>query len=803
MKKELIMNEWSFYRGLPDRFAKPDKATLDLPHDMQIGLEQSKDADASSGFYPPCAGTYEKALSIPREWEGEKVFVEFDGVYGNTTVSLNGSRLYFHPYGYTPFLVDITRMARFGGPNRLEVAVDNTKTPNCRWYSGAGIYRDVHLLHGPLCRIQHRGIYLKTECINIEESLKTATVLAEVGVINEGALPFCGHVDLTLTAPDGCKTRGRAAICLEAGEEAAARLRLVVQNPHVWDIESPALYSVEAALTPKGESAPVDSDSCRFGIRTVTVDAVHGFRLNGKPIKLKGGCVHHAASPLGAADFDDQTRRLLKAHKEAGYNALRMAHNPPSERFLDLCDEYGILIADEAFDGWHIGKTPYGYHEFFDEWWERDMEAFVLHDRNHPSVVIWSIGNEVYERAGMADGYIVSRRLAEKVRSLDSTRPVMQALCTLWTGLDDADAAELAKRGEESQFGDSGYAKEIWADRTESVASPLDIVGYNYMDDRYIEDHKTFPDRVICGTESFPMMIDKVWALVEANPHVIGDFTWTSADYIGEAGIGAAIYADPDDAAATLAEHLFREYPWKLAYDADWDILLMPRPQLAYRQIVWGQNQTFIAARDPATYGKKELLSRWAWPQVWNSWTWPGFEGKPIQIDVYSPGDRVELFINGRKINVASVERFTARFEAVYEPGAIEAVSYKGSDELSRQRLETAGEPARLILRPESSCARADGESLLFVLVEIEDASGRRVPGIRLPMTAAAEGAASLISFASANPVSCENYQSGRATSFDGRAMAVLRAGHKPGEARLTVTCEGLDSASVELNIRA
>lgn len=797
MQEQRIMAGWSFYRGVPDRFSTPERTVVDLPHDMQVGLPQSREANAASGFFPGCAGTYEKTLDIPQEWEGEKVFVEFDGVYGNTTVSLNGSRLGFHPYGYTPFVVDLTRRVRFGEPNRLEVAVDNTQAPNCRWYSGAGLYREVKLLHGPLCRIQHRGIFIKTESVDGD----TATISVEVRVVNDGALPFHGHVDLTLTAPGGAAARGRTSVWVEPGETAPARLRLVVQSPQLWDVATPALYAAEAALTSPGNAAPVDRASTRFGIRTVAVDAVHGLRVNGKTVKLKGGCIHHVTSPLGAADFDCQTRRVLKAHKEAGYNALRLAHNPPSQRFLDLCDEYGLFVIDEAFDGWHIGKTPHGYHQFFDEWWERDVEAFVLRDRNHPSVIIWSIGNEVFERAGTGDGYWVSQRLAEKVRSLDSTRPVLLALCTLWNGLDDQDAQELQRRAGEplGQNGESSYTNEIWADRTESMASPVDIVGYNYMEDRYLSDHALFPDRVICGTESFPMAIGRVWELVEQCPYVIGDFTWTSADYIGEAGIGAAVYVDPSTPEEELADHNSRPYPWKLAYDADWDILNQPRPQLAYRKIVWGGTETYLAVRDPETYGKKELLSRWAWPQVWNSWTYPGFEGHPIQIDVYSPGDRVELFLNGKSLGAEPVERFTARFKTTYQPGVLEAVSYRNGAELSRDRLETAGEPARLVLRPESTEARADGESLLFVLVEFQDAQGRRVPGVQLPLSARVEGAASLLSFASANPLTDENYESGQAASFDGRAMAILRAGHTPGKALLTLSCPGMEDAKQEL----
>lgn len=801
MKEQLIMHDWMFYPGIPDRFSQPEKIPVNLPHDMMVGLPQTEKANAASGFYPGCAGTYEKYLDIPREWEGEKVYVQFDGVYMHATVSLGGSQLAFHPYGYTPFLVDITRRVRFGERNRLEVVADSTEVPNCRWYTGAGIYRAVKLIHGPLVRIGYRGIFLKTESITPEG----AVVSGEVRVVNDRHLPFHGHVSLVLTAPDGTQTQARTSVWVEPGEEAPARFRFVVPDAQVWDVDSLSLYTVKAELTEKATGEPVDSAGTRFGIRTVSVDSIHGLRINGKTVKLKGGCLHHVTSPLGAADFDSQTRRVLKAHKEAGFNALRLAHNPPSERFLDLCDEYGLLVIDEAFDGWHIGKTPHGYHQHFDDWWERDLESFVLRDRNHPSVVIWSIGNEVFERAGTGDGYRLSQRLAEKVRALDSTRPVLLALCSLWNGLDDQDAEEFRKRQAgvtAGQNADFSFTNEIWADRTESMASPVDIAGYNYMEERYVPDHGLFPHRVICGTESFPMAIDRVWALVEQCDHVIGDFTWTSADYIGEAGIGAAVYVDPADPENALKDHNSRPCPWKLAYDADWDILNFPRPQLAYRRIVWGSGETYIAVRHPKNHGKKELLSPWAWPEVWNSWTYPGFEGKPVAVDVYSPGDSVELFVNGVSVGRADTQRFTAKFETVYTPGTLEAVSFKDGAEISRDRLETAGAPVRLAIRPEGVQGLADGQDLLFAAVEFLDSEGHRVPGVERKLTARAEGAARLLSFASARPMTDENYESGEITSFDGRAMTILRAGRVPGRAVLTVACEGFDSVSQEFEVR-
>ncbi len=820
MQLQSIMNNWSFCRGIPGYYPTSDKVQIDLPHDMQIGIAQSPEADGAAGHFPGCAGTYEKMVDIPAEWQGQRVYVSFDGVYGRTTVSVNGSRLYFHPYGYTPFLVDITRYVEFGAANRLEVAVDNTEVTNSRWYSGAGIFREVSLIHAPLVHIRHNGIELRTESIDWEADL--ATVSATVYVTNGSGLPFHGYVDLSLMGPDRSLVTVRTSVWADAGETVPARIRFVVPHPDVWDQDHPALYRADSALFAKGTEdltagACLDTASTRFGIRTVAVDAVHGLRVNGKTVKLKGGCVHHTTSPLGAADFESQARRLLRAHKDAGFNAIRTAHNPPSAQFLNLCDEYGIFVIDEAFDGWHVNKTPHDYGLFFDDWWERDVTSYIERDINHPCVVIWSIGNEVFERSGVGDGYLLSRKLAEKVRSLDASRPTLLANCSLWNGLSDKDKAEAARRrdGDSLQNANGAYVREIWADRTESLMAPVDICGYNYMEDRYEEDHKHFPNRVICGTESFPLQIDRMWDLVMRNDHVIGDFTWTSAEYIGEAGIGSAVYTEPGVKFDVWAR---RPYPWKLAYDSDWDILLQPRPQLAYRKIVWGACDTYLAVRDPANYGKEEHLTPWAWPMVWNSWTWPGYEGKPIAIDVYSAGDSVELSLNGKSLGVQPTSRFTASFETVYAPGTLEAVSYRDGQEISRDKLETAGAPVRLVIRPEqndtganggkaaaaavgSVSVPANGRSLIFALIEFEDADGRRVPGLRKELTATVTGAARLQSFASANPITDENYEGSVITTYNGQAMAILRAGHEAGTATLTVSCEGFEPAVLEFRI--
>jgi len=797
MKEIRLMRDWSFSEPSKGPFGKSVKRTVQLPHDMMIEKQQNPAAPRASGFYPGCQGTYEKKFFVPAEWSGERVKVNFDGVYQKASVFLNGSRLYFHPYGYTPFTVDLTEKIRFGEENRLEVTVNNDAVPNCRWYTGAGLFREVKLLHGPAVRIREGGMYLMTDYMEGG----TAWVTAEITVDNDGRVPAEGRIAITMRDAEGNEAKAETGAFFLEGQS-VWRLRFPVKNAKLWSPETPDIYEVTAVLT-AGELR--DEAETRFGIREIRVDAENGFRLNGKPYKLYGGCIHHAFSILGAADLDDGTRRLLKAHKDAGYNALRTAHNPPSGRFLDLCDEYGIMVIDEAFDGWHVGKNSHDYGEHFDDWWERDLESYVLRNRNHPSVVLWSIGNEVYERSGGSGGNRLAYELAEKVRSLDRTRPVTAAMCSLWNGLEDSDQriVDEEKKGEAAGQNETfSYIEQIYSERTEMISAALDVVGYNYMDERYEMDHETFPNRVFVCTESFPIRSVALWEQVRRLPYVIGDFEWTSADYIGEPGIGATFYVDPKEAEDQELLWKLRGYPWKTSFDSDWDICGFERAQLFLRRLVFGTTEeTGIFVRPPKNYGKKEIMTRWSWPELYPSWTFPGDEGKPVEIDVYSAGDEVELFKDGLSLGTKKAEEMIARFETVYGPGELRAVSRRNGEILSESIVKTAGEAVALRLTPERKEIPADGESLLFVTVEFVDKDGARVPGLKLPLEASASGDAELIRFGSGNPVSDESYVTGRYTSFDGRALAILRAGTEPGEAELTVKCEGFPEAVLRVTI--
>jgi len=790
---------WKFYRGLPNHgFRLENAVDVDLPHDFQV--EQAPvptaPAHAATGYYDGSAATYVKDLDIGPEYAGRTVMIEFDGVYMNAVVSLNGQAVCRHNYGYTPFVVDITDYIRPGKTNRLSVFVDNTPQPNSRWYSGAGIYRHVDLLVSDAVRIAPWGIYAHTDHIVNGD----AFVTVETTVVNDTAKDVKVQLVSTIIEETGEKVGAAPALAyVPAMSKATARAMVRIPDAKIWDIDSPNLYNVKTEIK-CGDMTDCWQDV--FGVRTISVDTVNGFMLNGRTVKLRGGCIHHDNGLLGAESYYDSEYRKLKLQKDRGFNAMRTAHNPPSRDMLLAADRLGMLILDEAFDCWFNSKSVNDYGRYFENDWEKDMEAFITRDRNHPAVFMWSTGNEIVERGGMSKGYALATKLADKVRSLDPTRPVLNALCSLWSGLED-DVME--KMQEELKKAGAGYIENsntpyidnIWAEYTEYFCAPLDVVGYNYIDKRYAMDGERYPGRIICGTESFGNDFDNVWAHTMAHPYVIGDFTWTSYDYIGEAGIGKSTFHDPNGDAPEAPSHV-SAYPWRLGNDADFDICGNEKAQLWFRRAVWGENETRIAVQNPRYFGMTESISRWGFEDVTDSWTWPGYEGKNIKVVVYSNADEVELIVNGASAGKTAPERFRAIFNIEYTPGKIEAIAYKDGAEVSRHMLETAGAPAKLAIAPERAAAPADGKSLIFAGIEVQDAEGRRVPGISDVISVEISGPATLAAFGGADPITEENYSLNIGKTFEGRAQAILRMKTESG--KITISAKmGELSAETEV----
>ena len=839
MRTGNIDQGWKFKKSpftLTDELSGNDTAReVDLPHDYMLeeGVSKAAASAAAMGYYDGTVAYYEKTIQVPEEWKEEKVFLHFDGVMMNAALEVNGCQVLQHHYGYTSFWADITPYVYWGVNNRIVVSVNPSMQPNSRWYTGAGIFRSVELVHTPKIRIGNDGIFTYTKRVEWKEGKALEAYLcSEVTVCNDTPSDHFVRVETALI-PEGeaeAVLVRSAVIQVKAMGSAAAVVPMTVAEPQLWDAEQPNLYQMSVTVTDLGEfrcglipaeDTPMsDKSAVLFVIRTVSADAVHGLQINGKTVKLKGGCLHHDNGILGAVSLYDSEYRKIRLLKESGFNTVRTAHNPPSAVLLEVCDRLGMYVFDEAFDAWGIAKQPGDYSQFFVSDWKKDLKSFILRDRIHPSVIFWSTGNEIPERGGMNDGYRLAMELASYARSLDPTRLISNGLCSYWNGLDDKTTADdFRKRSALSESGTgteqnaaAPVADTFWEERSEPFCSFLEVVGYNYMEDRYETGGKMFPERVILGTESFPMEIDRVWDHVERLPYVIGDCTWTAFDYIGEAGIGKSIFVDPESPEAGMnAWDLMSyksQYPWRLANDADFDINGNLTPQGVYRRIVWGSEETGLFVADPVNFGEKEIISKWGWPQLFANWSWKGQEGRMVHVTAYSAADEIELFLDGKSLGKAAAgkaKRYMAAFDIAYAPGLLEAVSYKDGSEISRTFLKTVGEPAAVRLTVEElsgrETLRADGHSLAYVSAEIVDAEGNVVPDAEVLLHAEVDGAGYLAGFGSAAPVTEENYTKGFFTTYHGRALAVIRSGYETGKVSLTIKAEDGSLAEAAVTI--
>lgn len=829
---------WRFdhglYGGISSLMGQDNARLVNLPHDYMIESNVTPDAPAgpASGYFTEGVAHYSKHIHIPAEWQGESVFLKFDGVMMNATVDVNGGKVALQHYGYVPFHVDITPYIYFDKDNRVTITVNPSMQPNSRWYSGAGIFRSVELIHVPKLHIAPDGIYGYTKSIEYDTNgnPEVAYLAAEITLENQTLDTKMAQVEVYLT-----KDKDKEVVLSRAGKiqidpnsQETAYISLTLDQPELWDVDTPNLYQLHAKVTDLGSfithhveisDGLSDEDAVLFGIRTINANTRHGLQINGKTVKLKGGCLHHDNGILGAVSLYDSEYRKLAILKSIGFNAVRTTHNPPSAAFMEACDRIGMYVFDEAFDAWGIMKQPGDYNMFFESDWEKDLTAFIKRDRNHPSVIIWSTGNEIPERGGMNKGYTLATKLANHVRTLDHSRPISNGICSFWSGLDDelSEASHkkfLAQLSGESinvQNMDFGAEDLSWETISEAFTNGLDIVGYNYLEDKYETSHRLFPERVILGSENYPKEIGKRWPMVESTDYVIGDFTWTAYDYIGEAGIGKSLFVEEGDpilqrGAFALMSHT-SQFPWRLANDADVDINGNILPQGHYRSVVWGSDATHVFSYDPASYGKIELLSMWGFTDARRTWNWKGAEGKPIKLVVFSRAEEVELLINGQSIGKKKAgETLTTEdlplsfvFDAVYEPGEVTAISYQDGKEISRDILKSTGTVARIALSPEKDQVDADGHSLIYVPVTLVDTDGNVVPDGDIKLTATVTGAATLAGFGSGNPITAENYTTGEFTTYRGRVMAILRAGEEPGEANLTVSGGILGDVSINI----
>ncbi|MCL1820295.1 MAG: DUF4982 domain-containing protein [Oscillospiraceae bacterium] len=793
------------------------KTPVNLPDDFIINMPRTPDAagGASTGFFPGERATYTKNFDVPEDWSGKSVLLDIDGAYMSAEVTLNGEALGVHPYGYTPWQLDLDNSIIHGEPNELEI-VTRCVQPNSRWYSGGGLYREVNLWVGAACHIRPWDIFVTTP----EVTANRAVVRVSATLTNVSKTEAQGNFTVTV-----CGQTASKPATVPASGTLDVELDIELLNPKLWSAEEPNLHEMTAVLkTDMGE----DSMSLQIGIRKIEIDAKNGMRVNGKQVKLLGGCIHHDNTLLGAAAFPRAEERKIELLKTEGYNAVRCAHNPPSAALLNACDRIGMYVMDETFDCWRVGKNDQDYHLYFEDWWRRDTAAMVRRDRNHPSVFCWSVGNELAETGGMCGGHELTKMQADYVRELDPSRPVTVAIHSMIKSKREKDkparmpfkrpdtSGDQAERMKQMMADPNMFEKvmegittnnmgngfidgvDVWAELSGASAAAVDIVGYNYFYNRYALDREQYPNRVICGTETHSFTTYDYYNAMMENPNVIGDFVWTAYDNLGEAGAGRVLRDFGD-----MSTGMLGAWPWLSCYQGDLDLDGNRRPQSYYRKIMWGKDSGIhLFTQHPKNTGKKGSGLGWQWNDVSKSWTWSKeYEGKDIDVEAYADCDEVEFILNGESMGRAKIERLTARFTLPYRFGTLKAVAWKDSVAVAETELTTAGAPARIELTADRSVISADGMDLCYVTARLADANDVTVPADDIELTAEVSGGV-LAGFGSGNPCTDENYGTGKRRVWNGLALIVLRAPEKSGSIALKVSASGLPDAELTVECK-
>ncbi len=797
MIKRCISKDWLFRAGGQGQYIP-----VDLPHDYSVGLPRSPQAEggASNGYFQhrpdPEQGDVQYSLRgqyvkyFTPEADTQHMILDVDGAYMCSTVHLNRDQLSFHPYGYSPFLVDLTNGLRRGQMNKLTIST-TALMPSTRWYAGAGLYRDVFLWTGGAVRVEPWDVWAVTERADASQAQLRVNYRLSSDLNSEA------RILAVLRDADGKEvTRAEALLSVRTGEKTDFSLMLSLSSPNLWDTENPYLYTLHTRIEAEGKLT--DEAETTVGIRVTEADARQGFRLNGQPMKLRGGCIHHDHGVLGAASFPAAEERRIRLLKEAGFNAIRTAHNPPSLALLEACDHLGMLVVDEAFDMWNEQKNDLDYHLFFGDWWGRDIASMVQRDRSHPCVIAYSIGNEIPERDGHSQGAAWSARLAGEVRRNDNTRFVTAAVCVMWEQPEETDPSEYREVFLDgyADIGEGGLDTS-WDKRTQAFLAPLDIVGYNYLYYRYASDHLAYPDRVIWGSETLPIKFYDSWQATMENAHVIGDFTWTACDYLGEAGIGRILWARDGIVTGTLTH-----YPWRASFDADLDLCGFRRPQSWFRESVWiGNKPPHMFTTHPEHTGESFTGTGWHWYDVHESWNFPDeYLGKPVKVEVYTDAEEVVFRLNGREAGRVKVEKNVAALKIPYERGELTAEAISAGHVCGKTGLRTVGAPVRIQVRAEKETIAADRRDLCYFDISVLDEEGSRVPEAKNELVCQVEGG-ELMGIFSADPANEDQYTSDRCHAFEGRAMAIVRT-NTPGGIAVTVRSEGLLSGTDHIAAR-
>ena len=817
MKKQKFNQNWIFTIGSGsslDALAGGNNTAkqVTLPHDASIGRERNPEEPNGSGngFFREESYVYTKTFSMNADDKDKNVYLEFEGVYQNAFVYVNNSFAGKCPYGYSNFYVDITKYLNYNEPNALKVVVKNG-VPSGRWYTGGGIYRDVNLMIAGRLHLVPDSVQLAA--IEVEDDqaiIRAKSTIAYTGIgIRE--ITLCTEL---MDAEGNVVAADEMSVTVEEHSEQEYQQKMYVPNPNRWDAENPYLYTYRTYI--KENDSVIDEETRTFGIRKLQLDTKHGLRVNGKVVKLRGGCIHHDNGIIGTAEFTHSAEARVKKLKETGFNAIRSAHYPMSRKLLEACDKYGMYVMDEYSDVWVSTKVEFDYSTQMTEWWEHDIENLVKKDYNHPCVIMYSIGNEIPE-AGNKFDVQWGKKLADKLRSLDDTRYTTNSLNLLLAIMNDLPklmaqnaAAQAAANTEKDQpqeinsmMNNLGammaqfMASDFAAEKVKEACAQVDITGYNYAAARYEIDGKLFPNRILVGSETNPPDLDKNWELVEKLPYVIGDFDWTAWDYIGETGIGKINYTDQQSMG------FYALYPCKIAYCGDINILGNRRPISYWRELIWGLRKApYIAVQLPQHYGEPQSKTQWSMSDAVRSWNWNGYEGKPVKVEVYAAADEVELLINGQSVErkkVGETKKYITIFDTTYHAGKVEVIAYSDGKECGRDEILTASDEVVIAAKADRTQIPADGSDIAYIDICMQDASGILNPNADKAVSISLDGPGEIMGYGSADPESEENYYDTVAKAYEGKLRAAVRGTGETGKIVVTLSADGLESVKVDV----
>lgn len=764
-KKENFDFDWKFKLGDFKEAASPgfndaDWRDIQLPHDWSIEMPFDKNMSrgTSMGFMPGGIGWYRKTFDIPGEFKGKKIAILFDGVYHQSDVYINGKPLGFYPYGYIGFEYDLTSYLKFGQKNIISVRVDHSNFPSSRWYSGSGIYRHVWLNITNPVHVANWGTYVTTPKITKEVADIKITTTIENNSTSDKTIVLESEI---LSDKGEVIRKTISTTNIAKGKKSDVAQSVSVANPLLWSIDKPTLYRLVSLVKIDGQL--IDKYETPFGIREVRFDPAKGFFLNGQNIKMKGMNLHQDAGALGTAVPDRSYERRLEILKEYGCNGIRCSHNPPSPEFLSLCDKLGFVVIDESFDKWKSGY----YEKYFDQWWQKDLDAMLRRDRNHPSVVIWSVGNEVSEQNDTSGvGTKRLKMLQDYVHKTEPSRKVMVAIAP----------GDVKKR----IYNKNGFSET------------LDIVGYNYQEPWYLSDKKAFPNRLIFGTEVFPYYHGRSeslrdyspknpWWDVVSNDFVFGQFLWAGVDYLGESS----------------------GWPSKGWPTCPFDVCMFEKSRAAFHRAVWKENDPMVSiAVADQSLSIDPGKDHWSWPHLISHWTFPQYSGHIIEVQTITNCAQVELWVNGASLGRRNVKDFTNNtivWHVPYKAGKIEAKGYNKEVEVAKFELNTAGQPSKIVLSTDREFIKPDGQDLSHISVKLVDEKGVIVPTDDRQLTFEVTGSGKLIGLDNGDLRSDEAFKGNKRTTYFGKALAIIQSLRKPGDIKVTVSATGLSTAILTL----